>query len=107
MIDLLVQDVDVYAPTATTDDYNDTAFSYGEPTTCKGWIHTLALSEYDDGRNADIYDAILFLATATVIDTDYAVGFEGRMYRVVGGVHEVSTPQGPHHLEVKLKAVAG
>lgn len=106
---LLTRDVDLLAPTTSTDAYGNTIRTYDpdDATTVRGWLHRTATSDDLLNRDADIGDWILILPAGTTVTGDYRVQADNVTYEIVGAVYTAHTPTGPHHIEARLKVVDG
>ena len=108
MIDqLLTVAVDLFAPTFTEDAHGNQAASFSDATATTGWIAPTSTSELLEERDGETVDAVLFLRADEAITGDYEVEASSRRFRVVGSPLHIRTPNGPHHIEARLREVAG
>lgn len=112
---LLVHQLDLLQPTATTDRYNDTVYTWPEVATdsVDGWLSQRSASEVIDNRNAEIGEWVAFIRPGPEVDTTWRVRWHDdsldrdRTFEVVGPPTPAHTPRGPHHLELPLREVRG
>jgi hypothetical protein len=109
LTDLLVRPVTILAPTTTVNSYGDTQLSWTSPATVDttGWLAQQSALENLDGRDAVITGLVVVLPAGTPITAVCRVVVDGRTYEVDGDPLSAWTPAGEHHIEAKLRAVAG
>lgn len=106
---LLVHDVTILTPAATTGRYGDEEKDWANATnsTVKGWVSQRTQSEDHDQREAQVSDWILFLNPDETITGGARVQWEGITFEIEGPTNPAWSPRGVHHLEVPLRVVTG
>jgi hypothetical protein len=91
----------------TTDPYGNEVPSDGVAATYFGRLEQTAATEVTRDRDAVVSDWVLYLpAHATVSAYDHVVA-RGSRFEVVSSPDLLRTPQGPHHLAVRLQYLEG
>lgn len=108
---MLVRPVTIMRPTEITDRYGATV-PYMTTTTnteTVGWLSQTAATEpVGPGRPlVTVTVEILFLPAGTDIAAHDHVDIDGTIYEVDGTPNPAWTPHGEHHIEAKVRRVAG
>lgn len=106
---LLTYAVTIVRQGETTDRYGQTAPDWSKATRIhtRGFLGQNVSREVLDGRDAQIADYQLFLPTGTDISGHDRVEIDGASFEVVGPPLVRRTPDGPHHVEARLRAISG
>lgn len=105
-----VRDVELQEGRATTDRYGGTTLSWDSPHLwhTQGWLAQTGQQEPQSaGRDPLVTDLVLFLDADEEISGRHRVKIDGTVYEVEGEPHAAWTPNGAHHLEVRLRRVDG
>ena len=106
---LLTQPITIVRAGASTDRYNNAAADWTTATrvTVNGRLQQTDTVEVAVGRDTLIADWLLFLPTTAVISGLDRIETAAGTFEVVGVPAVVTTPAGPHHLEVRLRSIVG
>lgn len=107
---LLVHDITVRRAGTATDRYGAAVKSWVSPTdtSVKGWItQTIGTEDRADGREAQIGSWVLFLPADTDILGGDRVVWGTTTFEVDGPPLRAWAPRGEHHIEARLRVVAG
>jgi hypothetical protein len=106
-----VREVQIVPPVTagTADRYGSASVSFaGAGRTVYGWVSQTGAEEpQSDGRDPLDTSLVLFLPEGTVITGRDRVILDDVTYTVEGSPHRAWRPSGEHHVEVRLREVAG
>lgn len=105
-----VREIEVLRADDATDRYGSTGHDWSSPRIdwMQGWVsQTSATEPQSDGRDPLDTSLILYLPIGAQIGGRDRVRLDRTVYEIEGQPHEAWTPNGPHHLEVTLREVAG
>lgn len=105
----LARTVTILTPGSTTDRYNNTVLDWAAPTSrnAKAWFAQQTASEDHAQRDAQVTEGTATFSADVGLTPSDRVLIDSTTYEVVGQPHIAWTPRGPHHVEVRLRAVAG
>lgn len=107
---LLTQTVTIIEPGTSTDTYGNEVADWGAgatTTTGPGLIQQTDATEVTVDRDTVVSNLMLFLPPDRTI-TALCRATEGeRTFEVIGEPDLLRTPRGPHHVEARLRHVAG
>jgi head-tail adaptor len=101
----LVTPITILHPALTAGRYGDLVADWTNATTdsTNVWVDDRGGTEVLDGRDTAESSVLLYLAATVTIDALDRVEIEGQTYEVDGAPVIARTPEGPHHLEVRLR----
>lgn len=113
--DFFITPVTIVTPGTTTDRYDDLVADWANPassTVSAGWLHQTSATEETGERDTEITGWQLFLPADAPISAGDRIVADPETYEKASTVFEVdgtpnvlSTPTGPHHVEVNLRLI--